>query len=676
MANPYTNKGPDQFWRTAVVEVPCAEMTPTPAKRFAIPEGAIVSTAGSCFAQHVANFLGEHQEVTFLEAEPRQAGQPRFSAAYGNIYTVRHLRQLIQEAFGTRPFAAEVWCREDGRYVDSQRPFVFPDGFGVADEVRKCRRQHLQAVRRVFVESSVFVFTMGLTEAWVSTRDDTVYPVAPGVVCPTFDSQHCQFHNFSYAEIVDDFGEFLQRLHTVNPAARVILTVSPVPLTATYTDEHVLVATTHSKATLRAACGALEASHDNVFYFPSFEIISGHYNRGAYYESNLRSVTGQGVRHVMRVFAATYLRDAVVTKDDEGLVSQREPDVFCDEEEVVKSIGFADESERSIIPSGLTAERATRSVAVTNARRWWQSLPAAWLNVRKHRAKVLVISNCATHAYVAWLKALFPHWKVWGVATQVAREWLDDGSRRSHRLLAKRAASIDLYVGFEPNWVSGHLAINPEAQRILIPPFSFRGLHPDAVEIPEVPSVLEAGHTHSRIIATSYLMGKSIDRTVASFCREVYDSLGYSITYAAERQQLIQRYADAGIDIRGAMGRWERRGNFLHTHNHPKVYVFFDILCLALSGEILSPALLWRTRDLGDAIEDNAATSIVWPAYGGGERRLGICEPLVWRKGRLQNYERLDLATFVERSFRQFDAVSTFDAQSLSDFEWCASKVA
>lgn len=31
--------------------------------------------------------------------------------------------------------------------------------------------------------------------------------------------------------------------------------------------------------------------HDNVAYFPSYEIITGSYNRGRYYDDGLREVT-------------------------------------------------------------------------------------------------------------------------------------------------------------------------------------------------------------------------------------------------------------------------------------------------------------------------------------------------------------------------------------------------
>lgn len=37
-------------------------------------------------------------------------------------------------------------------------------------------------------------------------------------------------------------------------------------------------------------------------YFPSYEIVTGAFTRGRYFAADLRSVTEEGVEHVMRLF--------------------------------------------------------------------------------------------------------------------------------------------------------------------------------------------------------------------------------------------------------------------------------------------------------------------------------------------------------------------------------------
>jgi hypothetical protein len=50
----------------------------------------------------------------------------------------------------------------------------------------------------------VFIFTLGLTEAWVAREDGTVYPTAAGTVVGTHDPVKFAFQYFRYLEIADD----------------------------------------------------------------------------------------------------------------------------------------------------------------------------------------------------------------------------------------------------------------------------------------------------------------------------------------------------------------------------------------------------------------------------------------------------------------------------------------
>jgi hypothetical protein len=146
------------------------------------------------------------------------------------------------------------------------------------------------------------VFTLGLTECWRAREDGAVFPLCPGVSGGTFDAARHEFLNLDVAAVIDDVEQCLARLATVNARARVILTVSPVPLVATAEPRHVLVSTTVSKAILRVACDVITRRHGHVAYFPSYEIITGPSVRGRYFDTDFRSVREAGVRHVMRSF--------------------------------------------------------------------------------------------------------------------------------------------------------------------------------------------------------------------------------------------------------------------------------------------------------------------------------------------------------------------------------------
>jgi hypothetical protein len=307
--HPYANASPERVWRRAVAEPRAGDVDPVVSFPFRIGPSDRIVTAGSCFAQHVSKRLKE-AGYGFLVTEPAHPILPPavaetfhyglFSARYGNIYTARQLLQLFRRAYGSFVPQENVW-EEDGRFFDPFRPQIQPGGFASRLEYDLDQKQHLAAVRAAFEQMDVFVFTLGLTESWASRADGAVYPACPGVAAGEFDPARHVFHNFGVDEVVADMTAFLDELARVNPRVKTILTVSPVPLAATAEDRHVLVSTTYSKSVLRVAAEQL-SRRDNVFYFPSYEIITGPFSRGHYYAEDLRQVTEAGVDHVMRLF--------------------------------------------------------------------------------------------------------------------------------------------------------------------------------------------------------------------------------------------------------------------------------------------------------------------------------------------------------------------------------------
>jgi hypothetical protein len=254
------------------------------------------------------NYYVPESGTEYSDAERRRLGYGVFSARYGNIYTVRQLLQLLQEAFGVREKTVHAWSRKDGQYIDPFRPNCDPDGFDTVDAVVSARKRHIAFVRELFLKSDVFVFTLGLTESWCHLDSGDIFPLAPGVAGGNYDPGVYGFVNFKIGEVTADMTEFLTLLKRVNSKVKVLLTVSPVPLIATFEDRHVIVATNYSKSVLRVAAETAKLDFPWVDYFPSYEIITGQFTMGRYYEPDLREINSAGVSHVMRCFVKNYTR--------------------------------------------------------------------------------------------------------------------------------------------------------------------------------------------------------------------------------------------------------------------------------------------------------------------------------------------------------------------------------
>jgi len=340
-STPYDAQPEKAFWRSAVADKSLFDIEEVYSPKFDLWT-AKVATAGSCFAQHIGGALRK-AGLAYLDVEPPppmlpaqcqgRYGYGLFSARYGNIYNTRQLVQLFDRAFGNFRPSETAW-ETGGRWADPFRPTIEPGGFESQDELEECRSAHFSAVRRLFESLEVLVFTLGLTETWISAVDGAAYPMCPGTAAGTFDSTKYRFVNLRYAEIRDDLEQFMRRVHSINPGAKFLLTVSPVPLTATATKNHVISATMYSKSVLRAVAGDLCDALDCVDYFPSYELIAGTAARGTFFEPNMRAVSAAGVAYVMSKFFPHRPADtAVATAGQNGA----EPPIgrpafeYCDE---------------------------------------------------------------------------------------------------------------------------------------------------------------------------------------------------------------------------------------------------------------------------------------------------------------------------------------------------------
>jgi hypothetical protein len=308
--------------------------------------GDRVTSAGSCFASNLIPFI-ESAGLEYVRTESlpdaftsmgENLGYANFSAAYGNIYTARQLKQLYERAIGDfKPIDDRF--EVDGKVIDLMRPGLKFPASSMA-ELDFITANHLAKTKQAFELADVFVFTLGLTEGWISKVDGTTYPSCPGTIGGKFDDDKYQFKNFSVQEIVDDASWFIESLRKNNPNVRFILSVSPVPLVATATDKHVLSATTYSKSVLRIASEELSKQLSNVNYFPAYEIITGPQAPDNFFEADRRNVSMAGVQVVMDALLAASGLKPVQESKNSGSKNQDSPEAKIGE--LSRRIAIAD----------------------------------------------------------------------------------------------------------------------------------------------------------------------------------------------------------------------------------------------------------------------------------------------------------------------------------------------
>ena len=169
-----------------------------------------------------------------------------------------------------------------------------------------------RSAAELFLTADVIVITLGLIECWMRSDTGTAYRYLPHQ--DVFDSVEPAFHRLTVAEMLDDLSAIRDAIRR-KTGAEIILTVSPVPLHATFTSFDVRVANTESKSRIRAAVSEFVAQNPDVHYFHSYEIISTAERQSDFMLEDGRHVSRRGVDYILAEFMRMFAAEGAIVPD-------------------------------------------------------------------------------------------------------------------------------------------------------------------------------------------------------------------------------------------------------------------------------------------------------------------------------------------------------------------------
>jgi len=186
-------------------------------------------------------------------------------------------------------------------------PFREDIVFGSVEEYRSTYHSHLDAARRAFEQAEVFVFTLGMNEVWRLKSSGAVLSRAPWRI----SNDLVEHRVMTAEENVEELQSMLNTLRRLNPTIKVIVSVSPVPLHATFRadEHHIVAANAHSKSVLRVAAEEFVKRNTDVYYFPSYESVM--YCTPNAWEDDQRHVSRAAVDKVMAMFKEMFVVEEV-----------------------------------------------------------------------------------------------------------------------------------------------------------------------------------------------------------------------------------------------------------------------------------------------------------------------------------------------------------------------------
>lgn len=249
-----------------------------------------VTAFGSCFAAHIRDWLRSRNYNVLTKGGGEDAGDgsgdtyiSRFGEGLVNSFV---LRQQFEWAWSNTRFSEELWHGYDA------------ESYGYDESVR-------QKTKEIFDRTDVFIITLGLSEIWYDAQTGGVFWRA--VPLDKFDPERHKFRVSTVSETRENIRAIYDLISQHRPEAKVIFTVSPVPLVATFRPVSCITANSVSKAIIRAALDEVlreVVSEGRAFYWPSYEIVMDVF--GDSYDPDRRHVRREVLDFIMNMFEHTW----------------------------------------------------------------------------------------------------------------------------------------------------------------------------------------------------------------------------------------------------------------------------------------------------------------------------------------------------------------------------------
>ncbi len=221
---------------------------------------------GTCFAEEFSNYLKNKTNYKIFEQN-----RFNFQANWGRVYTVKNMRQLVDYSFNEN---YKIFTKEgmDG-FFDPLRDYTCGSYSSEKELVDKIKT-HRNISKKILSESEFLFLTLGQTEGWIDKYENFLWGATPTKMINFYENKsNYELKNFTYDEINDDLNYVIENLKKNNKALKIILTLSPVPSSATFFKKNAILSSSEGKAKLRIAIKNVENNFEDVKYFPSFENV-------------------------------------------------------------------------------------------------------------------------------------------------------------------------------------------------------------------------------------------------------------------------------------------------------------------------------------------------------------------------------------------------------------------
>jgi len=238
--------------------------------KFKLSQEEKIFTIGSCFAREIeALLINSNFNVPvrgFTVPKEEFIHPPPHLLNEYNVGTIlQRIESVIQNFFYGDKGVEKVG---EDKYIDL---FLHMHQEPVTLNRLLARRKEIDNLYAQLINCDSVIITMGLTECWYDVQDQCYLNKAPSKKLATSNPERYQFHRMDVDDVLSRMARAIKLLNNISKK-KILLTVSPVALEATFMENNAVMANSYSKAALRVVAELLKEQFDNIDYFPSYEI--------------------------------------------------------------------------------------------------------------------------------------------------------------------------------------------------------------------------------------------------------------------------------------------------------------------------------------------------------------------------------------------------------------------
>ena len=283
----YSNSARNSNTNLAINRINERFVKPHIGPKFLVPAKSKIFAIGSCFAREIEISLhkkGRNVVSLLFPLAANGRDRPRLEKIkqYKNVhrsellnrYSLPSMYQEIKNLADQGSFLEYRLIQKtaESNYIDCH--YTPATGELSLEQVKLQREILTSSLSDAFKEADVFILTFGLNEFWRDLETNLIFNTIPSLQFVKTNKDRFVYQEGPLIELIEYGEQIVETITNNNSNAKIIITVSPVPLEYTFMSKDIVMQNLKAKNALHAVANHLADFSKNVDYFPSYEMVT------------------------------------------------------------------------------------------------------------------------------------------------------------------------------------------------------------------------------------------------------------------------------------------------------------------------------------------------------------------------------------------------------------------